>query len=43
MIKGKVAKKEFIPKKKKMLNIEKVCFLYGEAIRFSNQGKKTIN
>ncbi|UVO15291.1 hypothetical protein KW512_00130 [Mesomycoplasma ovipneumoniae] len=42
MIKGKFAKKEFIPREK-MLNMEKVHFLYGEAIRFSNQDKKTIN
>ncbi|MDW2918730.1 hypothetical protein [Mesomycoplasma ovipneumoniae] len=42
MIKGKFDKKEFIPREK-MLNVEKVHFLYGEAIRFSNQGKKTIN
>ncbi|WNM14669.1 hypothetical protein [Mesomycoplasma ovipneumoniae] len=40
--KQKGIKKEFIPREK-MLNIEKVHFLYGEAIRFSNQGKKTIN
>ncbi|UVO15561.1 hypothetical protein KW512_01650 [Mesomycoplasma ovipneumoniae] len=33
---------EFIPRKK-MLNVEKVHFLYGKAIRFSNQGKKRIN
>ncbi|WP_337904334.1 hypothetical protein [Mesomycoplasma ovipneumoniae] len=42
MIEGKFEDKEFIPRKK-MLNVEKVHFLYGEAIRFSNQGKKTIN
>ncbi|WP_341500931.1 hypothetical protein [Mesomycoplasma ovipneumoniae] len=42
MIKGKFEKKEFIPREK-MLNIEKVHFLYGNAIRFSNQGKKTVN
>ncbi|MDW2860888.1 hypothetical protein [Mesomycoplasma ovipneumoniae] len=42
MIKGKFDKKEFI-RREKMLNVEKVHFLYGEAIRFSNQGKKTIN
>ncbi|MDW2892303.1 hypothetical protein [Mesomycoplasma ovipneumoniae] len=42
MIKGKFDKKEFILREK-MLNVEKVHFLYGEAIRFSNQGKKTIN
>ncbi|MHA0305812.1 hypothetical protein [Mesomycoplasma ovipneumoniae] len=42
MIKGKFGKREFIPREK-MLNVEKVHFLYGEAIRFSNQGKKTIN
>ncbi len=42
MIKGKFKKKDFIPREK-MLNVEKVHFLYGEAIRFSNQGKKTIN
>ncbi|UVO15261.1 hypothetical protein KW512_03785 [Mesomycoplasma ovipneumoniae] len=42
MIKGKFEKKEFI-RREKMLNVEKVHFLYGEAIRFSNQGKKTIN
>ncbi|WP_341488126.1 hypothetical protein [Mesomycoplasma ovipneumoniae] len=35
MIKGKFEKKEFIPREK-MLNVEKVHFLYGEAIRFSN-------
>ncbi|WNM15000.1 hypothetical protein [Mesomycoplasma ovipneumoniae] len=37
MIKGKFDKKEFI-EREKMLNVEKVHFLYGEAIRFSNQG-----
>ncbi|WP_341489862.1 hypothetical protein [Mesomycoplasma ovipneumoniae] len=42
MIKGKFKKKDFI-RREKMLNVEKVHFLYGEAIRFSNQGKKTIN
>ncbi|MDW2926660.1 hypothetical protein R7X45_03570 [Mesomycoplasma ovipneumoniae] len=42
MIEGKFEENEFIPRKK-MLNVEKVHFLYGEAIRFSNQGKKTIN
>ncbi|MCP9306926.1 hypothetical protein [Mesomycoplasma ovipneumoniae] len=42
MIKGKFDKKEFI-EREKMLNVEKVHFLYGEATRFSNQGKKTIN
>ncbi|VEU71565.1 Uncharacterised protein [Mesomycoplasma ovipneumoniae] len=42
MIEGKFEEKEFIPREK-MLNVEKVHFLYGEAIRFSNQGKKTIN
>ncbi|WP_341508293.1 hypothetical protein [Mesomycoplasma ovipneumoniae] len=42
MIEGKFENKEFIPREK-MLNVEKVHFLYGEAIRFSNQGKKTIN
>ncbi|WP_337904336.1 hypothetical protein [Mesomycoplasma ovipneumoniae] len=42
MIKGKFDKKEFIPREK-MLNVEKVHFLYGNAIRFSNQSKKTIN
>ncbi|MDW2925884.1 hypothetical protein [Mesomycoplasma ovipneumoniae] len=42
MIEGKFEDKEFIPREK-MLNVEKVHFLYGEAIRFSNQGKKTIN
>ncbi|WNM16208.1 hypothetical protein [Mesomycoplasma ovipneumoniae] len=42
MIKGKFDKKEFIPREK-MLNVEKVHFLYGNAIRFSNQGKKTVN
>ncbi|MDW2898365.1 hypothetical protein R7V77_03420 [Mesomycoplasma ovipneumoniae] len=42
MIKRKFDKKEFILREK-MLNVEKVHFLYGEAIRFSNQGKKTIN
>ncbi|MHA0298130.1 hypothetical protein [Mesomycoplasma ovipneumoniae] len=42
MIKGKFGKKEFI-RREKMLNMEKVHFLYGEAIRFSNQVKKTIN
>ncbi|WP_341488128.1 hypothetical protein [Mesomycoplasma ovipneumoniae] len=35
MIKGKFDKKDFIPRKK-MLNVEKVHFLYGDAIRFSN-------
>ncbi|MDW2835173.1 hypothetical protein [Mesomycoplasma ovipneumoniae] len=35
MIKGKFDKKEFI-KREKMLNVEKVHFLYGKAIRFSN-------
>ncbi|MHA0298128.1 hypothetical protein [Mesomycoplasma ovipneumoniae] len=42
MIEGKFEENEFIPRKK-MLNVEKVHFLYGEAIRFSNQGKKTTN
>ncbi|MFU0909242.1 hypothetical protein [Mesomycoplasma ovipneumoniae] len=42
MIDGKFEDKDFIPREK-MLNVEKVHFLYGEAIRFSNQGKKTIN
>ncbi|WP_341515189.1 hypothetical protein [Mesomycoplasma ovipneumoniae] len=40
--KQKGIKKEFIPREE-MLNVEKVHFLYGEAIRFSNQVKKTIN
>ncbi|MDO6826181.1 hypothetical protein Q4504_02990 [Mesomycoplasma ovipneumoniae] len=40
--KQKGIEKEFIPRKE-MLNVEKVHFLYGEAIRFSNQVKKTIN
>ncbi|MDW2860716.1 hypothetical protein [Mesomycoplasma ovipneumoniae] len=35
MIKGKFDKKEFI-EREKMLNVEKVHFLYGKAIRFSN-------
>ncbi|WDV48315.1 hypothetical protein PWA39_02155 [Mesomycoplasma ovipneumoniae ATCC 29419] len=35
MIKRKFGKREFIPREK-MLNVEKVHFLYGEAIRFSN-------
>ncbi|MHA0311777.1 hypothetical protein ACXYWI_00635 [Mesomycoplasma ovipneumoniae] len=35
MIKGKFGKREFI-RREKMLNVEKVHFLYGEAIRFSN-------
>ncbi|WP_341492474.1 hypothetical protein [Mesomycoplasma ovipneumoniae] len=35
MIKGKFDKKEFI-RRERMLNVEKVHFLYGEAIRFSN-------
>ncbi|VEU72319.1 Uncharacterised protein [Mesomycoplasma ovipneumoniae] len=35
MIKGKFDKKDFI-KREKMLNVEKVHFLYGKAIRFSN-------
>ncbi|MDW2922122.1 hypothetical protein VQY16_02805 [Mesomycoplasma ovipneumoniae] len=35
MIKGKFEKRDFIPREK-MLNVEKVHFLYGEAIRFSN-------
>ncbi|MDW2930823.1 hypothetical protein R7X80_03095 [Mesomycoplasma ovipneumoniae] len=42
MIEGKFEKNDFI-RREKMLNVEKVHFLYGEAIRFSNQGKKTIN
>ncbi|MDW2924178.1 hypothetical protein [Mesomycoplasma ovipneumoniae] len=40
--KQKGIEKEFIPREE-MLNVEKVHFLYGEAIRFSNQVKKTIN
>ncbi|MDO6829771.1 hypothetical protein [Mesomycoplasma ovipneumoniae] len=35
MIRRKFGKREFIPREK-MLNVEKVHFLYGEAIRFSN-------
>ncbi|WP_069098910.1 hypothetical protein [Mesomycoplasma ovipneumoniae] len=35
MIKGKFEKRDFI-QREKMLNVEKVHFLYGEAIRFSN-------
>ncbi|WP_341508312.1 hypothetical protein [Mesomycoplasma ovipneumoniae] len=35
MIEGKFEENEFIPREK-MLNVEKVHFLYGEAIRFSN-------
>ncbi|MDW2906177.1 hypothetical protein R7V41_01540 [Mesomycoplasma ovipneumoniae] len=42
MIKGKFAKREFIPRKK-MLNMEKVHFLYGMPKKFNIQGKTTVN
>ncbi|WHF53489.1 hypothetical protein [Mesomycoplasma ovipneumoniae] len=40
--KEKGIKSEFIPRKK-MLNVEKVHFLYGIPTKFNIQGKKTIN
>ncbi|XBE77816.1 hypothetical protein VQY16_02505 [Mesomycoplasma ovipneumoniae] len=42
MIKGKVAKREFI-RREKMLNMEKVHFLYGMPKKFNIQGKTTVN
>ncbi|MDW2835157.1 hypothetical protein KW512_01695 [Mesomycoplasma ovipneumoniae] len=42
MIKGKVAKREFI-RREKMLNMEKVHFLYGMPKKFNIQGKTTVS